>query len=651
VQRALALLQAGQEAEAQAILEGVLEDEPGNGTARMQLGRLALARGELAAAARHLEIAVEADAQRPYLAWHLLGRVRLAEGRGEEALVCFERSLALAPGFAPARLGRAEAELVTDRLDAALGHLLDLADATAASDLADTARLTAAQLLVYLERPDEAREQLSPLTRRASGGRPLHVPAQALALALDDTYAASMAVEIVLGRNLSAPDVYLAYAVQRARQAGPAASLPPLEIARSIAETSPIVDLFHRRAASEATRPRAQPAQPAPGLAARFATANELFEAGRLAEAAEMAAAIVAERPHHVPAWLLVLADAERRGDLWSALEGYRRLLEWLPGLPALESRLADVAFAMGAHELARCAVERALEAFALEGALHYRLATILAATGDGAAAVAGLERAIELGFDEPEAWLTLGHQRLELMQPAEAIAAFGRALALDPDAAEAIGSFALSSLTSADDPALVELLEEHASAHPENHDTQYALGLLALRRDRPELAEGYLRRAAEAPEPRPEVEYNLAQAYLRQGRPAEAEAAMERFRELEARDNERWEEHNGWSRLRQAAVDAGEAGRRLDALEIYRQLLATAGARIDDAVAAGRLALEAGEPDEAARLFERALEADPYRTDALRGLLAAAEARGGGLNAEALRRRLDLLASPCGEH
>lgn len=107
MEQGLALLQSGKIEEATAVFESILASEPRHGPARLQLGQIAVARGDWEAARRHLEIAIESRPQRLYLAQQLLGTTCLALGETESARRAFERAMALAPNFVPPRLGLA----------------------------------------------------------------------------------------------------------------------------------------------------------------------------------------------------------------------------------------------------------------------------------------------------------------------------------------------------------------------------------------------------------------------------------------------------------------------------------------------------------------------------------------------------------------
>ena len=118
MERALSLLAADEAERAISLLLSVVDDVPFHGPARMQLGALAVERGEWAIAADHLGAAVHSygpeapegaiAVQRPGLAWALYSDALGQTGRLEDALEATGRSLRIAPAYLPALLGRSD---------------------------------------------------------------------------------------------------------------------------------------------------------------------------------------------------------------------------------------------------------------------------------------------------------------------------------------------------------------------------------------------------------------------------------------------------------------------------------------------------------------------------------------------------------------
>jgi len=448
VQRALALLQAGDDGQAEAILREVVRIDPSHGTARLQLGQLSLERGDLAEARRHLEIATRSDPQRLYLAWFLTGRVELLEGNAAAARSAFDRSLEAAPRFVPARLQRAQA--------------------------------------------------------------------------------------------------------------------------------------------------------------------------------------------------------AESLGDPWTALADLLEVTRQAPGVPEFERRLAELAHSMGAEELAECALRWAIEQAPGDGSLYALLGDAAGARGDIDGAIEAYRAAIARDHQTTATWLALGRMLLERMEVGAAIEAYGSAIETDPLAAEAIGSFALDSVTTEEAAKWRRLLEKLVAARPESVDSLYALSRLHLREGRPADAEGFLREVVRLRPDHAQAHYALAQSLLRQGRRDEGAAVLREFEALDALEREAWERQNAAHRWRLEAEEALEAQAPEAALQALQEIEALGLARSEDRLLIGEALLESGRGEEALEAFTRGLTHDPYGREALDGVARAATLLGHEETATAARRRLELLSEPC---
>ncbi len=118
MERALGLLEAGAAEAAIPLLLAIVDELPLHGPARLQLGALAVERGEWAVARDHLRAAAASvgseapegavPVRRPGLAWTLLGEALGRLGALEEALGATARALEFAPAYVPALLQRAD---------------------------------------------------------------------------------------------------------------------------------------------------------------------------------------------------------------------------------------------------------------------------------------------------------------------------------------------------------------------------------------------------------------------------------------------------------------------------------------------------------------------------------------------------------------
>lgn len=642
VGEALALLRAGKTVEARALLEQVLEIDPDNGAANLQLGRLALERGDLDEAEERLELATASEVPRAYVAWHLLGRLQLMTRRAAEAKDSFSRSLEISPQFAPARVGRARASLFLSEIEPALE---DLRMAMELGGVAPETGLLTAKVLVLLDRDEEARGVLEVLGGSEDTDEEVALAADLLLPAIADQDPASReaALSTALGWHLDLPPAYLALGMFYLRVGNGAAAEIPLRIAAEINDRDPVPGLLLARATGEGVEtiwPEAFPE-----LGKKSLQASRSLERGELETATRLATEIVERRPLNVRARLVLIEAAERSDDHWTALAGYEQLLAWLPEVPLLQARAAQTAHAMGADELAISLAKKALSSTPEDGLLHHLLAASLAGSGQTDAAIDACRRAIELGVRESSVYQLLGDLYFDKLEVAEAIAAYSQALELDPGAAETLATFVVSSLTTDDYEALKDLLERHIEAHPENVNTLYSLGVMSLRDNDLEAAGRYFERLVEVAPTHTKVHYNLGQIYLRDGQQDKGQAAMERFRELKAKEDAEWLVQNQSHALRIEARDAVAQGDPGKGIQMYAKLVEQGPASPEDYLEAGEACLVMGDATAAAAWFERLLEFSPYDRRALEGLQAAARLLDRHEVAEETARRLEILS------
>ncbi|MGB6993453.1 MAG: tetratricopeptide repeat protein [Thermoanaerobaculia bacterium] len=645
VGEALALLRAGKAAEARTVLEQVLEIDPDNGAAHLQLGRLALERGDLEEAEAHLEVAADSQVPRAFMAWNLLGRVELLTNRPAAARTSFNHAVEKAPRFAPALEGRAKASLFLDEVEPAL---VDLQTAVALPGALGDADLLLGEVLVLLERDGEARTVLQAVSSSEEAGEEAATAAALILLAIDEQKTTRQEAELnsAVGRHPELPHAYLALGVHHLRQGERVGAEAPLRVAVDMDDRDPVPGLLLAQALGEGAEtiwPEAFPE-----LGRRFLRASRTLGWGEIETATRLAAEIVARRPYHVPARLVLIEAAEQSDDYWTALAGYEQLMEWLPGVGLLQARAAQTAHAMGADDLATCLARRALSSMPEDGSLHHLLAAGLAGSGQTEVAIDACRQAIELGVRESSVYQLLGDLHFGRLEVAEAIAAYSQALELDPSAAETLASFVVSSLTTDDYKALKDLLERHVEAHPENVNTLYSLGVMSLRDNELDSAARYFERLVEVAPTHTQVYYNLGQIYLRAGRQEEGQAAMERFRELKEKEDAEWLVQNQSHALRIDARDAVAQGDPGKGVQTYAKLVEQGTATHEDYLEAGEACLSMGDAAAASAWFERLLEFSPYDHRALEGLATAARLQEKPEVAEETAHRLAALSWPC---
>lgn len=642
LETALKALQDGNVHEARELLEAVVDTWPGYRRAYYHLGRLAFDRGELNEANRLLEMGAEGDFPRAFSAWYLLGRTRILQRDFADAVEALDEALDRAPSFSAALTERGRARLFMGEVESGLADLL------AALDSADPSRqaaILASQLLMGLGRDEEAAAVAEALADRSEGEAHWARRAEWLRLALDPNPVSQRELRKAVEESPGAGDLYWALAaIDRARD--PARSSLLLRIALDHDSENPVSLLALEQLASEGASTNLPVAMP--HLRSALTRSRKLWEEGRHEEGRQIAEGMLEHRPGLVPAHLLIAMDAERLGDLWRAAWIYERLLEWLGPIPSIGQDLAEVAQTMGAHELATCGLEVARDGDPEDGALYYLLGSIEADKGDTERAIEAYEQALVLGYEDMRIWLRLGELHFEQMNISQSITAYERAMALDPAAAEAVRSFALSSLTTDQYQSLREILEAHIQQHPENINTLYSLGVMSLRDDRLEEAERYFRRLAEIAPDHRQVHYNLGQILLRQGNTVAGQVEMEKFRQIKTAEDLDWEAHNQAHFRRVKARKLVEESHLEEAIDLYVQSVGDGTAELSDYLELANANLAAGHSADALLGFEGVLETFPYNRSALQGLTAAAIRTGARQKAEDASRKLEILEWTC---
>ncbi len=335
MQAALDLLAAGEEERAVPLLLSVVDQNPNHGPARLQLGALALERGEWAVAADHLQVAVAPASvrlARPALAWHLLGEALDRLDRPEEALDATDRSLEIAPEYVPALLAASRFSRRLGRLEKALAHaraavgnapeaprpfqaLALAADAARADELAACAAREAVRLgdgapefqallgaLLQERAPEEAEAALE------------------IAVGAGGEAAAWLALGNVRAAGLRLPAALAAYAEALRRDPGVAGSIASVALdalasdpeTRTLLESSPDAgvrfalakDLLARRGPAAALPSLRELAAAAPGHVATLATLHAaLRAAGETAEADRVLERLAAAKRAEAEAW------------------------------------------------------------------------------------------------------------------------------------------------------------------------------------------------------------------------------------------------------------------------------------------------------------------------------------------------------------
>ncbi len=562
-----------------------------------ELGRQALAAGRLDEAETHLQAALAENPPRVFEIHYALGRVYLQKRDYPRARKSFDTCITRAPRFSPAYVGRARAALSLRDIEAGVA---DLTTARGLPDAPPEAELLEKDVELYLSRGATASPD----------------PA----------------------KDLSSAREYLRLGVSLLARGEADDSARALRIASAIDDQNPILFLFLDERGEK-------PPPVYPELPAEFLQARQAFEAGEVEKASTLAGAILERRELFVPARLLLLDVALSEKRFVDALVQLDELAAQLPPVLELHARAARVALEAEAWELAECSAASALALAPSDPALLFLLAQAQLEAGKAQSAVETCERAIASGVETAPIYFTLGNALHGRMQIASSIAALRKAVELDPQAAEDIASFALSSLTTEDYRSLRSLLETHVESHRDNVNTLYSLGVMSLREGELEKARGYFERVRELAPKDVQAFYNLALLHERAGREELAREAMARFQELKAEEDRLWQEGHRLSDLRIRAASAEVS----EKIELLTKLVKSRSPETpDDYVLLGGALFAAGRLDEAREAFERGRTQKARDRTALEGLGRVSEALGETEDAAAYAKAASLLERRC---
>jgi len=348
---------------------------------------------------------------------------------------------------------------------------------------------------------------------------------------------------------------------------------------------------------------------------ARLHLGESLLELGDV-EAARRELEAASRSPAHAAAALAELGRAARdAGDPALALELYQRALEAQPAADLLHHSIAGAHRSLGDET-------RAHEALARAGALAPTFPDPVATELEELRTTSG-------------ALLLRGARALASERPREAVEHYRRAIAADPEDAEARRNLALALRATGDlDGAIVEL--EHARRlAPLDHVVVFDLGSLHLTRGAHQAsADAFASSLALAPEFVP-ARFGLANAQLLLGRAAEALENLERVLATDP----------GHQRARyQAAMAKGRLGRGPQAIRDLEAMLEADPGYVTALLGLAELRRETGDLAGARAAFERAAAAggDAAVAVAAAGAAARVDALLGLASLDQLEGRVD---------
>lgn len=356
------------------------------------------------------------------------------------------------------------------------------------------------------------------------------------------------------------------------------------------------------------------------GVARGYLAAGSETDVARAIDVLERAVTLAPD----VPQVQVALARAlEKKGDAQAAEAVYERAIRLDPTYRYARVRMFRLALDAQDFPRARMQVEYLLQHEPDEPEHHFRAGLAAAREGQPDAARGHYLAAIEkAGGKYPEAFFNLGSVERDLDHMDDAIAAYRKAIELDPGYNTARNNLGLA-LKQAGRLAEAEAVYREALTR----DPAYAaawlnLGGLLSGQARHDEAIACFGKALEARPGYPAARLDLGAAYRKAGRIADAVAT---YRAL-VTEQPRYV--SAWYNLAIALDALGEAAQALDA---YRAALALDGDHVPTLSNLGQLEARIGHMDEARRIAEELLDHEPAHEDG-RLLLAELRQRAGDL-------------------
>lgn len=188
-----------------------------------------------------------------------------------------------------------------------------------------------------------------------------------------------------------------------------------------------------------------------PKLAAAHFQLGKLYErGGATGEAADCYEQAVEVDPENIEAYGALAALRKSQGCHADAIEHYQRIIELSPGNAAAHTNLCLALHDVADYETARQAGERAVAMDPKLAEAHHNLGLVLRELGDPGRAVQHFQTALELK-PRGEVAAGLAHAYRDLGRLREAVAAYDRALRLDPGLGDAVINRAYAFLLNED--------------------------------------------------------------------------------------------------------------------------------------------------------------------------------------------------------
>ncbi len=260
---------------------------------------------------------------------------------------------------------------------------------------------------------------------------------------------------------------------------------------------------------------------------AEISAALAHHQAGRLAEAERLYAAILAREPEHAEALRLLSVIAFQQGDAGRAAALATQVIAVAPNYAEAHYTMGMAQKALGDAEAALASYRKAVKLKPDFAEAHNNLGNLLSDLGDAEAAIVALRKALALQPSFAEAHDNLGSALFGQGRLADAAAAYRKALAIEPDNVESLNNLGNALRGLGDLPAAVETFHKALALAPDFVAAHSNLGGALNDQGRPDEAfDAYRAALALAPDDAA-VHNNLGTTLIYQGKADEAEAAF----------------------------------------------------------------------------------------------------------------------------
>jgi protein O-GlcNAc transferase len=344
-------------------------------------------------------------------------------------------------------------------------------------------------------------------------------------------------------------------------------------------------------------------------------SAWDLLRRGERKEAVRTLNRIVAAQPGNADARLLLGSILAEDGDRAGALGQLTEAVRLRPQSAEAHNALGEAYNGFGETKPARGEFEKAVALDPAFAQAQVNLGQVLILEGESAAAARPLDRALQLFANKPDAAYAhylrakVNTDLNEIQQAQEHLA---RAVALQPDFAEAWSDLGQARKTLGDSDAALAAFEKAVAAGPEDAVAQYRLGSEYFHRNDARLALPHLEKAfALNPEDQSTL-YVLQSALRQEGRMEEARQVKEKLAELLRKRDKAAEDELAAVQLNNQGAAFEKAGDLKRAVEKYRAALDLAPEHVGFRVNFATALLRLGNWQEGVAQLKDALRRDP---------------------------------------